>query len=336
MKIGKALTLTVYAVFLQHAIEAQKINGVSFVAPEVKPEGNFVLSVKTVEANYIAFNPYGFSKMGKPMVFYNSPRQWWGETVDGTHHCVRMAREANLNVMLKPHIWTNEHGWPAEYDLKDDSTWVKWEKNYRAFIMAYVDIAVKEKVSIFCIGTEYRTAALKREKFWRQLIADIRKVYTGKITYAANWDDYQLITFWGDLDYIGIDAYFPLSEESTPSFDSLARSWLKYKYDVENFAARYHRQVLFTEFGYRSIDKCAGRQWLLPDDYQYKGNANMTAQLNAYAVMFATWWKCDFFAGGFLWKWYGEEEAGGADNNDYTPQQKVSASLIKKIYSQYK
>lgn len=46
---------------------------------------------------------------------------------------------------------------------------------------------------------------------------DIRKEYPEKLNYTTNWDKYQNVPFWKDVDYIGIDAYFPLSENKTPS-----------------------------------------------------------------------------------------------------------------------
>ena len=38
----------------------------------------------------------------------------------------------------------------------------------------------------------------------------------GKLTYAENWDQYHKIPFWGKLDYVGIDVYFSLNQESIP------------------------------------------------------------------------------------------------------------------------
>lgn len=330
------LAATIYVVISSHFVFSQKINGVSFVAPVSELDKNKISTVNEVNANYVALNPYGFSKMGKPMVFFNTNHQWWGETTQGTEQCIKLARKSNLKILLKPHIWTDEHGWPALYDLKDEATWLKWEANYRKFIMAFAHVAIKNDVEIFCIGTEFKNAALKRETFWRQLIFDLRKTYKGKITYAANWDDYQEIPFWDALDYIGVDAYFPLTDESTPSFGSLAKGWLPHINALKLYSQNKGKPVLFTEFGYRSIDKCAGKQWLLQDDYSYDGNANCQAQLNAYAVLFEMCWKQEWIAGGFLWKWYEDSNAGGIDNNDYTPQNKPASLLIKKIYSQYK
>ncbi len=51
---------------------------------------------------------------------------------------------------------------------------------------------------------------------WRRLISEVRERYTGRLTYAANFDQYELVTFWDDLDVIGVNAYFPLRKHYLP------------------------------------------------------------------------------------------------------------------------
>lgn len=51
----------------------------------------------------------------------------------------------------------------------------------------------------------------------RRLIRQIRRVYHGPLTYAANWSgEYKQIRFWDALDYVGIQAYFPLRHGRQP------------------------------------------------------------------------------------------------------------------------
>jgi hypothetical protein len=68
-----------------------------------------------------------------------------------------------------------------------------------------LSISTIRKMELFCFGTELGNAIAKRPQYWSQLIVKIRK-YTGKLTYAANWDDFDKVPFWKELDYIGIDA----------------------------------------------------------------------------------------------------------------------------------
>ncbi len=47
---------------------------------------------------------------------------------------------------------------------------------------------------------------------WKELIADARTVFSGRMTYAANFDEYFDVSWWRYLDMVGINAYFPLRE----------------------------------------------------------------------------------------------------------------------------
>jgi len=55
---------------------------------------------------------------------------------------------------------------------------------YGAFILTYANLAQKAHVNIFCIGTELEQFVSHRPEYWHALISKIRKVYSGKLTYA--------------------------------------------------------------------------------------------------------------------------------------------------------
>ena len=92
------------------------------------------------------------------------------------------------------------------------------------------------------------------DRRWRQLIAQVRMVYRGQLTYAANFDTYQDVTFWDDLDIIGVNAYFELRPDlSTERLDGRLRDgWRQVFSDLENFRRKHQlkAKVLFTELGY--------------------------------------------------------------------------------------
>jgi len=44
-------------------------------------------------------------------------------------------------------------------------------------------------------------------------------------------------------------------------------------------------------------------------------------------------WKEEWFAGGFVWKWfYSHDKVGGEKNNRFTHQNKPAEELIRKLY----
>lgn len=115
--------------------------------------------------------------------------------------------------MLKPQIWIPKGGFTGNIKMKSEKEWITFESNYEKFILFFAKHAQTTNCELFCIGTEMNSFVIARPKYWSDLILKIRKIYTGKITYAENWDTYATVPFIPSLDYIGIDAYFPLDTE---------------------------------------------------------------------------------------------------------------------------
>ncbi|MEO7961951.1 MAG: hypothetical protein ABIR19_10410, partial [Ginsengibacter sp.] len=180
---------------------------------------------------------------------------------------------------------------------------------------------------LFCIGTELGRVVEQRPAFWNRLIDSVKNNYRGKITYAANWDDYYKVPFWKKLDYIGIDAYFPLMNKKTPSVKEVADAWKKYLPSLEKISLKYNRQILFTEYGYRNADACTAEPWK-----ENSSSVNNTAQTNAYKGFYSTFAGKAWFAGGYLWKWYGEDRSDRQNEVDYTPQGKPAMEVMNDFY----
>ncbi|MEQ8926677.1 MAG: hypothetical protein RLO81_12730 [Fulvivirga sp.] len=310
--------------------KSAKINGVSLVAPQSKVGKEIYQPINRIAANWVAIIPYSFTKRSDPKIRFHYNGQWWGESVTGTIQTIIYAKEMGLNVMLKPHTWVLGEGWAGDFNLNSDEEWQVWEDSYREYILTFAKVADSLDVPLFCIGTEYRKAVVKRPLFWKRLIKDVKVIYKGKITYAANWDNYQNVSFWSDLDYIGIDAYFPISEEKTPTTDQLKSGWKPIVNELEIFSKRLDKPILFTEFGYKSTDYAADGHW----KYQSKDlNTNQLAQANAYKAAFELWNK-PWFGGGFLWKWHSNHHfVGGPTCKEFTPQNKIAEDAIQQFFS---
>ena len=290
------------------------IKGVSIVAPVNRIDSTALQPIVDINANSIVVMPYAFFSPENPVVKYNHKGQWWGESGDGVISCIELAHKNNLAVMLKPHLWIKNGMYTGAFMLKTDNDWKLWEDSYRNYILYFVNIADSMKAEMFCIGVELGNAVKERPHFWISLIDTIKKIYNGKLTYAANWDDYQNFPFWEKLDYIGIDAYFPLKKEATPNINSLKKEWEKYNDDLEKISNKKNRKVLFTEYGYRNVDYNAAEPWK-----ENEGKQNDEAQSNAYEALYQNFSGKKWFAGGFVWKWYVDEGNHPKREVDFTP-----------------
>lgn len=306
-----------------------KITGVNLEMPSKKVDSTQLDSIRTINAEWVALIPFGFSNKGEANVQFRYKWQWWGETEEGSLTIGKYARAAGQKLMVKPHVWVMGAGWPGEFDLETEQEWKVWEESYRTYILTFAKVADSLDAEIYCIGTEYRNAAAKREQFWRDLIHDVRAIYSGKVTYAANWDNYERVKFWDELDYIGIDAYFPVSKNKTPTLEEWKEGWSDIADKLETFSAKYDKQVLFTEYGFKSAD-FAG----MHVDSDREVAVNLENQFNAYQAFFETIWSRDFFAGGFLWKWtfFPTESNSGENHKKFTPQGKPAFKVVKEVY----
>ncbi|MBK7465479.1 MAG: hypothetical protein IPJ43_00970 [Saprospiraceae bacterium] len=315
------------------ANQSDKIKGLTVVAPPEPFPRDPMIEIKNVNANWIAVIPYAFTPFGEPTVRYNQNGwQWWGERPEGIIETVTKAHQSQISVMLKPQVYIH-NSWVGYLDFKTEEEWLQWESKYEEYISTMVDIAIQNKIELFCIGTELNISVVKREKFWRKLIQNIRSRYNGKLSYCSNWDRYEEVGFWEELDYIGISAYFPLREEINPTKESLMEAWKPIVAKLKLFSESKHKKILFTEYGYLSVDGCAGKLWEIEPLVKQKA-VNQKAQADALDALYSSFWNEDFWAGGFLWKWFphgkGHEEY---IERDYDPQNKLAEKTIKHWFS---
>lgn len=315
-----AITCSSYA-------QSTKINGASLVAPPIKEELNFVELRKT-NANWVAIIPYAFLKKGSTKIAYNTKFQWWGERAEGVVQTIIEAKKNGFQIMLKPHLWVSQDGWAGDFSLETEQEWQNWEISYANYILEFAKLAQKHSVELFCVGTEIRNVAKNRPQFWCQLILKLRENFNGKLTYAANWDNYKSIDFWDELDYIGIDSYFPLSEEKIPNKKYLIEQWQPIKKELEKYSETHHTPILFTEFGYPSTEYCATTPW--KENFEFK--PNQEGQKNAYEAIFESFWNEKWFAGGFFWKWHLTPKTQRAIPQNYSPQRKSAMEVIRNQY----
>ncbi|MTI39505.1 glycoside hydrolase family 113 [Fulvivirga lutimaris] len=321
--------------FNKEPIAKTKINGVSFVAPRNEISADVLMPLQKINTGWMAVIPYAFTRPEEGKVHFNHTRQHWGESIYGAAKTIEMARAMNIKSMVKPHVWVRGQGWAGDFELENEEKWDAFEDSYTDYILAYAKMADSVNAELFCIGTEFRKAVMQRPAYWEGLIKKVRQVYKGKVTYAANWDNFENVTFWNQLDYIGVDAYFPISEEKTPSRNQLIESWTENKKQLQKLSKQYDKPVLFTEFGFQSVDFTADGHWKYDQDTLA---VNHQAQANAFDATFDAFWKEDWFAGGFVWKWHSNHGTiGGIECKEFTPQNKQAEGVIKEWFgkSQY-
>jgi len=292
--------------------------------------------VASLGVNAISQTPFAFMRdPRRPELGFDDParplegRGWWGEHAEGIRFVARAARERAIGTLLKPHVWL--HGsWPGEVEMESEADWEAWFARYREFLLGWARFAAAEGVEGLCVGNELDRTA-RREREWRALIAEVRAVYPGLLTYAANWDTFEQVPFWDALDAIGINAYFPLSEGARPEVEELARAWKPIHVRLEALARRTERPIVFTEIGYHPAEGTLARPW----EWQV-GDAAFApeCQARAYEAALHVFLDEPWFGGLFWWKWHAEPrpQRRGSPADTYSPQGLAAAEVVERVY----
>ena len=295
-----------------------KITGVNYSQTHILEENS--MDLRPIAARWVALIPQYFGRQGE--VSINSPFRWdrlLPEAID-------QAQDSGLSIMVKPHVDFNESQvFRGDFTLDSEEKWQTFEAEYREIILSLADIAENKKVEMFCIGTELRTFVLKRPEYWRDLIIQVKGRFSGELVYAANWDEYHEIPFWDALDYIGVNAYFPLARTRIPSVEELRLGWTWYIDALEAQANRFCKPILFTEYGYRSAEQATWKHWELG-----VGTPSDSVQKLGYQAFFESFWEQPWVAGGLIWEWIPDPPR--FDNTRWTPQGKSAEAVIREWY----
>ncbi len=152
-------------------------------------------------------------------------------------------------------------------ELQKEDLWVRGYENYPS-LNSYINDRINAHYrwgQIVTFAKEPNRVELMNErreqilKHWKDLIAHTRTIYDGKLTYAANFDNYMEVNFWQELDFMGINAYFPL-RNANKDYDTeedlakgLEQGWEKVFRQINAFRGRYDLEetpIMFTELGY--------------------------------------------------------------------------------------
>jgi hypothetical protein len=315
-------------------LDNKKQKGVCWVGGrEVVTEKEFSSLLKC-NVNWISQTPFAFQRnatVSPLFTNFSSERVWWGESDEGISKTTELARKAGIKTLLKPHIWVGK-GWPGDIEMKSDTAWQKWFNNYEKFILHYALLAEKNKIEIFCIGTELHKT-IGKEKEWRAIIGKVRSVFKGKLTYAANFhEEYEQVKFWDALDYIGVQAYFSLTQNKEHLLSDLKKGWDAPMAAIERVHKKFSKPVLFTEIGYRSDKKAGIEPWAWPQENNGAEISN-EAQANCYNAFFDSAWKKNWLAGVYFWKWY-PHGAHRMASLDFTPQGKPAEKIVMENFKE--
>lgn len=200
----------------------------------------------------------------------------------------------------------------------------------------------EDGVEIFSVGSELRATLGQREN-WVRTIQAVRDVYTkGWVTYVANHDAYQDVTFWDKVDFISISGYFKLLQTwndtitRKPTRWQTMRMWKRQAHIVRKWrtqAGLLGKKVLLAEAGAQS--KGGGVVYVRPWAFHVKGPVDMTVQSFVYEAIFRAFMKAEWSLGVILYEWDARPDAGKTAPLDrlFTPQNKPAQKVMKRWFT---
>jgi hypothetical protein len=191
-----------------------------------------------------------------------------------------------------------ENGGHNRLSMRSDADWTRWFQGYSEYILVYARQAQEAGADMFCVGRELDSSVIQREADWRRLIARIRAEFDGPLVYSANFDSWDGIGFWDALDFIGVSAYFPLSDRDDPSMDELEAGWDRALQPLEAASRRWARPVLLTEAGFPSIASAARAPWR-----EEKTRADVWLQSRCYEATLRALAARPWIEGAYFWLW---------------------------------
>lgn len=273
-------------------------------------------------ANLIILVPSGLQETPQSEVIDYST------TVDDEEliNMIQAAHEMGLQVALKPTVNCKDGTWRAfinffDEDVPCEPKWSNWFCSYTEFQLHYAKIAEQTGCEIFIAGCEM-VMTERREAEWRKLIADIKSVYSGPVSY--NTDKYQehRVQWWDCVDIISSSGYYPIGD------------WEKELDRIEKVVMKFNKPFFFAEAGCMSTEKSS----LTPNNWNVKGPVALEEQREWYQAMFTAGDKRDWLYGFAVWDWaskqYPLEDV--ANQTGYDIYGKPAERVVKDYYSSHK
>ena len=236
------------------------------------------------------------------------------------------AKQRKLRVLLMPIVLLDApRGTEWRGLIKPDGdAWEEWFESYRNMLMQYAIVAQNHGVDVLVVGSELVSTESKTEQ-WRRTIDMARDIYKGRLTYSSNWDHYQSVPFWDQLDMIGMNTYWTLGKDEHVTVPQVREKWADIQRDLLAFVQRTGKPLLFTEVGWCSLRNAASAPW----DYTQEAEPiDLDLQKRLWEGFFESWHGNSSLGGFMVWAWRPFD--GGDTDRGYSPKGKPAEQVVRR------
>ena len=285
--------------------------------------------LQSLGVNAVSITPFTFMRDATRPVPLRFSDGAGSENDESIIHAGLKAQSLGMQVMIKPHIWLGGNRWPGDIAMRSDADWQRFFEYYTRWISHYALMAEMYRFPVLCVGVEMVKTTAAQAQRWRELIARLRKLYSGQITYAANWgSEIEQLSFGDALDFVGLNCYYPLSSNPDADAAQLREGVKRIAEVVRNVSRRFDRPVVITEIGFTSTPA----SWVQPHETSGNKPVDLEAQARSYRAVLAGLYGTEGLAGIYWWKWPTYLEYGGPRDNDFTPNNKPAEKILAEWF----
>lgn len=237
---------------------------------------------------------------------------------------LKQAKAKGLTVTLFPIVHITKRG-PGEWRGKIDADWNLWFADYKVFMGDMARLAAEERTDWLVVGTEYVTTENFRDR-WVDVIKHVRAIFKGKLLYSANWDHFDPVSFWDQVDAAGVTAYHKLTASNLdPTVEEMTRAWDPVKRRLRSFQKRINKPLFITEIGYPTLDGANAYPW----DETRQVPIDLEEQRRCYEAFTRAFATEASITGIYFWIWFGP---GGPNDSGYSPRGKPAEQVIRSFF----
>lgn len=276
--------------------------------------------------SYASFDPPLISAFPPNEGFRNATREELCQMIDRAHGLeLKFALMLELNFDLAKGEFTtweeNLDFWQASQRLLDEKGqnvsanlefWEDWFETYGKFVLNQAAIAQDCGADLFVIGKQIDGAikpALAER--WRELIGQVRDVYSGPVSYAAFTNEHfsQAQDFPLDaLDYLIIYLYNRISDLESPAIPELVAAFERFHdRQFEPLSRGSGVPVIFLT-PFQSRDFGARQEWFEPAAPAPEVGEDLMVQAMLYEAFFQSLEDEDWAVGVFSWGYWWRED----------------------------
>ena len=235
------------------------------------------------------------------------------------------AHRLGFGVVVKPQMHV-DNSWAGRVDPGSAEGWRQWFDAYGAGLLHYARIAEEHGAEWLVIGTELNRAGA--QPYWRQLIAEVRACYHGRLTYAAhNLEGVRGFAHWDLLDSVAL-SYYPALGDSARG-PALRRAVEAAVDRLRALSRELNRPLWVMEFGVPSERGAQRAPWL----WRHLDGPEVVADPLLQATVIDLWLTNlaqPWLEGALVWCWESDPESGGAADPHHTVQNKPAEAVLRQ------